>query len=278
MSPLAICQICGDALRHGQPQQLCESCETPHHRDCWEYAGGCSTYACPRSHGSWRAIAIEKVVAVPSDPLSLPPIAGAPTSGHAGPATTPRISYRTARVIKIAPPLSPIDWMLYGGHTVLAIAALVTFVVAGALGGSKTTPMRGPHGDTVATLILFIALGWPAWSVLHLFHDQLFTARRRPVVYFRAIPKSGDPREVCPATQIRSIRVVERRAEPTTGIATLYGVAVLLNCGDQVLVKEFDYDLAQAQATARSMSEAVLRQGPAATVSGNSAGTPGRGR
>ena len=24
----------------------CGGCQTPHHRECWEYFGGCSTYAC----------------------------------------------------------------------------------------------------------------------------------------------------------------------------------------------------------------------------------------
>jgi hypothetical protein len=25
---------------------LCPKCETPHHHDCWEYAGGCAVYGC----------------------------------------------------------------------------------------------------------------------------------------------------------------------------------------------------------------------------------------
>lgn len=38
------CQVCGEALT-GE-LVYCASCETPHHRDCWHYFGGCSTYAC----------------------------------------------------------------------------------------------------------------------------------------------------------------------------------------------------------------------------------------
>lgn len=38
------CQICGEALE--SDLVYCASCHTPHHRDCWEYYGGCSTYAC----------------------------------------------------------------------------------------------------------------------------------------------------------------------------------------------------------------------------------------
>lgn len=45
----AQCQVCGESL--GCPNGTsdlvyCASCETPHHRDCWQYFGGCSTYAC----------------------------------------------------------------------------------------------------------------------------------------------------------------------------------------------------------------------------------------
>ena len=38
------CQICGTDAR--MPWVRCDACETPHHRDCWSYNGGCSTYGC----------------------------------------------------------------------------------------------------------------------------------------------------------------------------------------------------------------------------------------
>lgn len=39
------CQICGSAIA---PEQRvdCRRCSTPHHKDCWEFNGQCSTYAC----------------------------------------------------------------------------------------------------------------------------------------------------------------------------------------------------------------------------------------
>lgn len=40
----AICRICGDAL--DQLTVQCASCKTLHHHECWNYAGGCSTYGC----------------------------------------------------------------------------------------------------------------------------------------------------------------------------------------------------------------------------------------
>jgi hypothetical protein len=38
------CQVCGETLE--RDLVYCDSCETPHHRECWLYFGGCSTYAC----------------------------------------------------------------------------------------------------------------------------------------------------------------------------------------------------------------------------------------
>jgi len=38
------CPVCGEALAANLV--YCNACRTPHHRECWEYFGGCSTYAC----------------------------------------------------------------------------------------------------------------------------------------------------------------------------------------------------------------------------------------
>ena len=40
----AICQICGESIT--QQRVLCRQCKTPHHLDCWQYYGACSTYGC----------------------------------------------------------------------------------------------------------------------------------------------------------------------------------------------------------------------------------------
>ncbi|QDU31100.1 hypothetical protein ETAA8_62530 [Anatilimnocola aggregata] len=40
----ANCHICGERML-GEIV-VCRRCQTPHHRDCWEYAGGCATYGC----------------------------------------------------------------------------------------------------------------------------------------------------------------------------------------------------------------------------------------
>jgi hypothetical protein len=39
-----VCQICGETITHELVH--CRRCKTPHHEDCWEYFGGCSTFGC----------------------------------------------------------------------------------------------------------------------------------------------------------------------------------------------------------------------------------------
>jgi hypothetical protein len=39
-----ICKVCGEAII--APGVLCDTCRTPHHRDCWEFIGACSIYGC----------------------------------------------------------------------------------------------------------------------------------------------------------------------------------------------------------------------------------------
>lgn len=42
------CQVCGDPV--AEDRVSCRNCRTPHHRECWEYLGGCSTFACGTRH------------------------------------------------------------------------------------------------------------------------------------------------------------------------------------------------------------------------------------
>ena len=40
-----ICKVCGEPISDGAVI-VCAACNTPHHRDCWEYVGACSIYGC----------------------------------------------------------------------------------------------------------------------------------------------------------------------------------------------------------------------------------------
>jgi hypothetical protein len=40
----AVCRICGEEIHEGLV--FCRRCKTPHHRECWQYVGRCSVFAC----------------------------------------------------------------------------------------------------------------------------------------------------------------------------------------------------------------------------------------
>lgn len=41
----SVCRVCGASLAEGAVVR-CAKCSTPHHKDCWEFNGRCSTFAC----------------------------------------------------------------------------------------------------------------------------------------------------------------------------------------------------------------------------------------
>ena len=41
---IAACRVCGERILLDRIE--CRRCETPHHKDCWDYNGRCATYAC----------------------------------------------------------------------------------------------------------------------------------------------------------------------------------------------------------------------------------------
>jgi hypothetical protein len=40
-----VCKVCLEPIGEG-PVVVCAVCNTPHHRDCWDYVGACSIYGC----------------------------------------------------------------------------------------------------------------------------------------------------------------------------------------------------------------------------------------
>jgi hypothetical protein len=39
-----LCKVCGEAIN--DKHVVCTTCRTPHHRDCWQFVGGCSIFGC----------------------------------------------------------------------------------------------------------------------------------------------------------------------------------------------------------------------------------------
>jgi hypothetical protein len=40
------CAICHAMIEPGQPFGKCKVCNTPYHKECWEYNGGCAVLGC----------------------------------------------------------------------------------------------------------------------------------------------------------------------------------------------------------------------------------------
>ena len=49
-----LCQVCGEEIAE-QLCVYCANCATAHHRDCWNYLGHCSTFACGSTRKSSKA-------------------------------------------------------------------------------------------------------------------------------------------------------------------------------------------------------------------------------
>lgn len=67
----AKCQVCGDDVV--EEMVICQRCKTPHHRDCWQYFGSCSTYGCQEKQYSVPNVALPVTVPEPSNRDSAEP-------------------------------------------------------------------------------------------------------------------------------------------------------------------------------------------------------------
>lgn len=247
MTFITTCQVCGEALGDRREEHACETCETRHHQDCWEYNGGCSVYACAGGKGNWRAITLS--------PLVGPSIAAAgKTPGDV--ARLPQRSYRDRPVMQMDPPPRMLDRVLNAGHVVIGVAAMGTFFVAVALGGTEESPVADPYGETVGWSLLLVCLAWGGWAFLHWIASLSFPPTE-PITYYPVTLKSGDPREIVPASQIESIQVVEKTSPLGLAEENLYGVALHLVHGDRVLIRPFDYGLEEARRAALAFADAL---------------------
>lgn len=43
-----VCPFCRSKLKNGQALRTCPVCKTPHHQNCWDANGGCTTFGCSR--------------------------------------------------------------------------------------------------------------------------------------------------------------------------------------------------------------------------------------
>lgn len=57
----SVCRACGQEMGLDKRQVVtCPACGIPHHRECWESAGGCSTHGCSRANLPGEGVAMAK--------------------------------------------------------------------------------------------------------------------------------------------------------------------------------------------------------------------------
>lgn len=78
----AICLVCAQRIEESR-MMACTACDTPHHRDCWEYNARCALFGCGGERAREVAAPVVKAAAAETDP----PAAAAPIA--AGPPPVP---------------------------------------------------------------------------------------------------------------------------------------------------------------------------------------------
>lgn len=106
------CPYCQTVIKPGVPSQTCPACAVPHHAECWQHNGGCTTYGC--QYGSSGQS--------PSHPLPSPPLPIVPPS--------------TVRARSRAP--------LYAALTAAAILLLLIGIAVGRMGPRSSSAMPPP--------------------------------------------------------------------------------------------------------------------------------------
>lgn len=67
----SVCLICAQAI-HDPTQMGCTTCDTPHHKDCWEYNGRCALFGCGGTRARELQVSAKPPAAAPAAPPSSP--------------------------------------------------------------------------------------------------------------------------------------------------------------------------------------------------------------
>jgi tetratricopeptide (TPR) repeat protein len=79
-----LCPYCQNRIAADSEATICPACNTPHHTECWNYNGGCTTFGCREMPGAVRTVASAPVI---DDDLGIelhPPAGGYSTPHNQG--------------------------------------------------------------------------------------------------------------------------------------------------------------------------------------------------
>lgn len=249
----SICQVCGEALTGGRIV-WCQDCGTPHHHDCWDFAGQCSTFACgcpryrdhapttQRAASSMPALTItedgqgwvgDRKVALPTPkraPTWVPPVSGEGWLSVNGPYT--RLDLDT-------PLEKTFQW--------LSVAALFIGFITGF---PKHAP---PRWDLVQTF-------FPAAFLLMLARmfvecTYVLDNGTRTLLYARTVLGITSTWRICDFAEIRRVGIRGERHEHKGSVWWTYAIILELPGGTRVQVSDSEKGFRRAVGTARCLAE-----------------------
>ncbi len=71
---ISICPYCRTIIKGSEKVQICASCKTPHHQDCWLENNGCTVYGCKNAPPDEEKVTIH----IPNTSLGIRPSKNAP--------------------------------------------------------------------------------------------------------------------------------------------------------------------------------------------------------
>lgn len=79
-----LCPYCQNRIAADSEVTICPACNTPHHRECWNYNGGCTTFGCREAPGTVNYPVRGPVMDDDLDIELHPPAGGYPTTQNQG--------------------------------------------------------------------------------------------------------------------------------------------------------------------------------------------------
>lgn len=245
------CQVCGDPLQSGRIV-WCQDCGTPHHHDCWTFAGQCSTFACGCPRFRDHAPSIQREMVQP--PLTI----GDDGCGWVG---KRKVTLATPkRAPSWVPQVSGEGWLVTDRpHTrldldtplekTLQIGSLVIFILAFCIGFPKHGPIRWGVLQTLFPTSLLMMLTRMFVECTYVLDNQL-----RCLLYSRSIFGIVTTWRICDFDAIRRVGIRGERHEHKGSVWWTYAIMLELPVS-RIQVSEPTKNFRQAVGTARCLAE-----------------------
>ena len=248
-----LCQVCGEAIE--DDVIYCTKCATPHHRDCWDWVGHCSTFAC----GCGRSSSSQREESEESEDSSeeILEIRGDGASFRGERMVSLPMRERRARTIidchgrEVRPwaPKEALDldtplekYLQRAAGVLVALSILAVDSKRGEVNWTAVAVL-----NSLATMILFFRLATTCTYVLD--NDN------RKILYLRSIFSYVRAWEVCTFDEIKRIGINCRECRHKNHTYWRYSVAMELPHHVAIRISDETVDFNRVYGFAKSLSE-----------------------